>query len=168
MHLEVFWKTLILLTIHIKACFKSTLLGHTPLTLHRMQKLLLLIWLENGSIGGTFGVFLGLSFVSLVDELADWILWLKKAWCKKWKLLLTSLSILFNSIYCILLFAFSSFASCRYLNCCTINECHVSFPFYECSCIMASKYKVTTDNFWVNTYLTFMKPVTFWSLDQKQ
>ena len=36
-----------------------------------------------GSIGGTFGVFLGLSFVSLVDELADWILWLKKAWCKK-------------------------------------------------------------------------------------
>ena len=36
-----------------------------------------------GSIGGTFGVFLGLSFVSLVDELADWILWLKKAWSKK-------------------------------------------------------------------------------------
>ena len=35
-----------------------------------------------GSIGGTFGVFLGLSFVSLVDELADWILWLKKACCK--------------------------------------------------------------------------------------
>ena len=35
-----------------------------------------------GSIGGTFGVFLGLSFVSLVDEMADWILWLKKAWCK--------------------------------------------------------------------------------------
>ena len=35
-----------------------------------------------GSIGGTFGVFLGLSFVGLVDELVDWILWLKKACCK--------------------------------------------------------------------------------------
>ena len=28
-----------------------------------------------GSIGGTFGVFLGLSFVSLMDELGDWIKW---------------------------------------------------------------------------------------------
>ena len=31
-----------------------------------------------GSIGGTFGVFLGISFVSLVDELVEWCLWLKQ------------------------------------------------------------------------------------------
>ena len=31
-----------------------------------------------GSIGGTFGVFLGISFVSLVDELVEWFLWLKR------------------------------------------------------------------------------------------
>ena len=31
-----------------------------------------------GSIGGTFGVFLGLSFVSLVDELVEWIEWCMK------------------------------------------------------------------------------------------
>ena len=31
-----------------------------------------------GSIGGTFGVFLGISFVSLVDELVEWCLWLKR------------------------------------------------------------------------------------------
>ena len=31
-----------------------------------------------GSIGGTFGVFLGISFVSLVDELEEWCLWLKR------------------------------------------------------------------------------------------
>ena len=28
-----------------------------------------------GSIGGTFGVFLGLSFVSLMDEFVDWVQW---------------------------------------------------------------------------------------------
>ena len=31
-----------------------------------------------GSIGGTFGVFLGISFVSLVDELVEWCVWLKR------------------------------------------------------------------------------------------
>ena len=30
-----------------------------------------------GSIGGTFGVFLGISFVSLMDEFMEWCLWLK-------------------------------------------------------------------------------------------
>ena len=31
-----------------------------------------------GSIGGTFGVFLGISFVSLMDEFMEWCLWLKR------------------------------------------------------------------------------------------
>ena len=31
-----------------------------------------------GSIGGTFGVFLGLSFVSLLDEFIDLVQWLRK------------------------------------------------------------------------------------------
>ena len=35
-----------------------------------------------GSIGGTFGVFLGVSFVSLVDELADWVQWCMRSYKK--------------------------------------------------------------------------------------